>query len=182
MEDLRTIKKKVEKYKKILHNTESYREDWKDGLKEMISSTLESIADETGLPASVEVQDKINNLEAIVFDLGRVRSGISEKVDEDTFRPMIKHNGALVYQQLFNGKVIVMVMLPFIEGYGEAKPPKTIEILRPEELKKAFIFRHVESFLRDVTGWEDYDDDLPEQKVGFNPIGFQMKQHVELDD
>ena len=63
-------------------------------------------------------------------------------------------------------------MTPYIEGYGEPKPPRPIEILRPNELTVGFIIRHVETFLKEITEWEDYDDDEPTTKNAFNPIGF----------
>ena len=55
-------------------------------------------------------------IESVVLDLGRSSSGISENLeDTDVKRTMIKSNGALIYQQLFNGKVMVMITAPFIE-------------------------------------------------------------------
>ncbi len=179
MEDLSNIRQKVNKYKSILNNTIQYRKDWNDGLKDMIVSTLVKISKETDLNAEIEVQDNVENMELIIFNLGRTTSGIYEKVDETVRKPMIKTNGALIYQQLFNGKILVLIALPYIEGYGEPRPPKTIEILRPGELKQPFLLRHVETFLKDVTEWEDYDDDLPQQAVNFNPIGFNTRQQLE---
>jgi len=57
-----------------------------------------------------------------------------------------------------------------IEGYGQPKPPKTIAIYRPEEVKPPFLVRHMEEFMREVTDWEDYDDDDkgPAQKIGYS--------------
>jgi hypothetical protein len=93
--------------------------------------------------------------------------------DTGVKRTMIKSNGSLIYQQLFNGKIMVMIVSPYIEGYGQPKPPMTLEILRPDELKAPFIIRHVEAFLRDITEWEDYDDEQPHKGgQSFNPIGF----------
>lgn len=181
MEDLSMIKSKVNKYKQILKNTKDYRKEWPK-LKEMIIENLEKIAEETGLPAEVDVQDNVENLEVIIYNLGRTTSGISEKVDDVVRKPMIKSNGALLYQQLFNGKILIMVALPYIEGYGDPRPPKTIEILRPHELTVPFIHRHVETFMTDVTEWEDYDDDVPQQKIGFNPIGFQSTSELLQED
>ena len=55
-----------------------------------------------------------------------------------------------------------------IEGYGDQQPPHTIGIYRPEEIKPPFVLRHLEEFLKEITIWEDYDDDQPTQKIGFN--------------
>lgn len=173
--DLGTLVGKADEYKKILKNTTSYRKQWGKSMKPLIIATLEEIIKQTGISAKIDIQDKIINLEAIVLNLGRSSSGIEEQLDDTEIkRKMIKNNGALIYQQLFNGKVMIMLVSPYIEGYGEPKPPRPLEILRPEELTEGFIIRHVETFLKDITEWEDYDDDEPPtNKAAFNPIGFQ---------
>lgn len=171
--DLGTLISKANDYKQILSNTEDYRKQWPKKMKPIILKTLKEILKQTGIKGDIEIQDKIENLEAIVLDLGRSASGISENLENtDIKRAMIKNNGALIYQQLFNGKVMIMIVTPFIEGYGDPKPPKPIEILRPEELTAPFIIRHVETFLKEITEWEDYDDDEPSSKNAFSPIGF----------
>lgn len=182
--DLGSIGTKVSKYKLILDNTIKYREEWHTQLKKMIVDTLEFIKEESGIEANVHVKDPIENMEAVVFDLGTVHSGLREKVDQsDIKKTIVKAQGALVYQQLFNGKIMVMIILPYIDGYGEPRPPKNIEILRPEELKQPFILRHVEEFLNEITDWEDYDDDQPtRQVIGFNPpVGFDAQDVGDLD-
>lgn len=172
--DLGTLLVKAENYNDILSNTKSYRKKWSSTMKPLIKKTLKEILKQTKIKGDIDVQDKIINLEAIVLDLGKTSSGIIEQLDDtDIKRTMIKSNGALIYQQLFNGKVMIMIVSPYIEGYGEPKPPQPLEILRPEELTEAFIIRHVEIFLKEITAWEDYDDDAPTKKNAFNPIGFQ---------
>jgi hypothetical protein len=87
-------------------------------------------------------------------------------------RDLIKQNGTLVYQQLFNGKILVLIQYPYIEKYGEQLPPKTIAIYRPEEMKAPYILRHVEEFITEVARWEDYDDDSDTvQRIGFKANG-----------
>ncbi|MEM9545043.1 MAG: hypothetical protein AAGA77_03675 [Bacteroidota bacterium] len=174
--DLGTLISKANEYKRILENTGEYRKQWPTKMKPLILQTLNEIIKQTELKATVEEQDNIENLEAVVLDLGRSASGISENLENtDIKRAMIKSNGALIYQQLFNGKVMIMTVSPYIEGYGEPKPPKPLEILRPEELTSSFIIRHVEVFLKEITEWEDYDDDEPSNKNAFNPIGFHRE-------
>jgi hypothetical protein len=182
--EIGTLITKVSKYKQVLENTHNYRKAWHSDVKPMLSKELSSILKEIDLEkAEVIIKDQIENLEAVVLDLGRSSSGISENVENSGVkRTMIKTNGSLIYQQLFNGKIMVMVLSPFIEGYGQPKPPMTVEILRPDELKAPFIVRHLEMLMKEITSWEDYDDD--EQKptaIGFtpNPIGFNSQQAPE---
>lgn len=177
--DTGTLISKVNKYKQILENTLKYREAWHKEVKPLLTETLDEILRQSGLTkGEVIVRDNIENLEAVVLDLGRSSSGISENLDDSgVMRTMIKSNGSLIYQQLFNGKIMVMTVSPHIEGYGQPKPPTTLEILRPEELKKPFVIRHLETFFNEITEWEDYDDD--EQRpntIGFNPTGVISQQ------
>jgi len=172
------IKGKVDQYNSILTNTTKYRKKWNSSLKKMIKKNLTDIIKQTKLPAFIDIKDEIENLEVIAMSLGTEISGIAEKVgNNQTKRPYIKSNGSLIFQQLFNGKIMIMIMYPFIEGYGQPKPLKTLEILRPHEMTEAFLIRYVEEFMREVIEWEDFDDDLPE-KMGMTPIGFGVQQEI----
>lgn len=171
--DIGSLTSKALEYKRVLQNTIEYRKAWATHMKPLIIETLEEILKQTEISGKIIEEDKIDNLESIVLDLGKSSSGIYENVDDTNIkRSMIKSNGALIYQQLFNGKVMIMMVNPYIEGYGEPKPPRPIEILRPDELKQGFILRHMESFFKEITEWEDYDDDEPSSKDAFTPIGF----------
>lgn len=164
------LKNKVIEYKKIIANAFIYRQDWNDHLKAFIIAEVKKMSAVADLELNVKVQDNVGNLEGVTCSLGRSASGIYEKVDEDTNKPLIKHNGTLIYQQLFNGKIQVMISLPHIEGFGDPPPPKFLGIYRPEELKLPFLERHMEEFIKTVTSWEDLDDDEP----AHHKIGFQM--------
>jgi hypothetical protein len=179
--ELSNIKAKVDKYTSILETTKKYRSQWPNEIKKILTETLEKIVKETKLKAIIEYKDDIENLEVVNFSLGTEVSGIAEKFPGNkTKRPFIKNNGSLIFQQLFNGKLMIMILYPFIEGYGQPKPPKNVEIIRPEELSEAFILRYVEQFLQEVIEWEDFDDDMPE-KMGMNPIGFGSS-HIITDE
>lgn len=180
MSDLFNLQRKVEQYKGVLSNTRAYRDVWKNSLKQEIIDALEKMTAETKLEAKVEVKTELENLEAIVLSLGDAKSGMYQMVSDSIKRHMIKNNGALIYQQLFNGKIIVLINYPFIEGYGQPSQPKTIAIYRPEELKAPFLTRHMEEFITEITNWEDYDDDEPNKRLGFE-LNFQNKGE-ELED
>ncbi len=162
------LKRKVSQYKEVLKNTDAYRQTWKETLKDQIVKTLEHFNNESGLGAKIEVREEMENLNAIVLSLGDSKSGMYTEVGDEIKRHLIKHNGSLVYQQLFNGKVIVLINYPFIENYGRPNPPKTVAIYRPEELTDPFCLRHVEEFVTEITKWEDYDDDEPTKRIGFD--------------
>ncbi len=180
MEDLTNLKRKVTQYQEVLLNTRAYRQTWKDSLKDFIIAQLEEMVKETGLTAEIELKETVENMSAILLELGQVKSGIFEDLGNDVKRHLIKHKGSLIYQQLFNGKIIVLINYPFIEGYGEPRPPKQIAIYRPEEIKPPFLLRHLEEFVKEVTNWEDFDDDEPAKTIGFN-MNFMDKPDLDKD-
>ncbi|MCB0604901.1 MAG: hypothetical protein KDC25_08550 [Saprospiraceae bacterium] len=164
------FRNKVQNFQTVFENTLKYREVWKESLRDQIVSDVKEMCAEVGLKIEIEVTDHFHNLEGIICSLGNVKSGIFEMVDPDIEKHLIRFNGSLVYQQLYNGKVLVMINYPIIENYMEPRPPKTIAIYRPEEIKTPFILRHLETLVSEITAWEDYDDDetvLP-SKIGFN--------------
>lgn len=169
MDDYNGLIAKVQRYQTVLANTKAYREKWNKQLKALIVSELENMLKVTGLQGTIETSDKVRHLEYVILSLGSEQSGISEIINEKVDKPLIKQNGSLIYQQLFNGKIQVMIVYPFIEGFGEPRPPKVISIYRPEEVKTPFLVRHMEDFIKEITQWEDYDDDdQVAAKIGFN--------------
>ena len=103
------LQRKVDQYKEVLQNTVKYREEWKASLREKIRSTLQHLVTATKLEAEIIIRSEIENLEAVVLNLGTAKSGMFQKVSEEVHRDLIRHNGALVYQQLFKGTVIVLI-------------------------------------------------------------------------
>lgn len=179
--ELFNLKRKVDLYNEVLANTENYRTAWQTGLKAMIIKLLQDMAQEVNLPVKVEERVQMENLEAIVMSLGTVKSGMYQKIEHGIEMPLVKHSGSLIYQQLFNGKVIVLIQYPFIENYGQPRPPKTIAIYRPEELKEPYFVRHFEEFVHEITAWEDYDDDEPSKKIGFEMNFGNLKKDGQTD-
>lgn len=173
-----SLAKRVTQYKEVLNNTIHYREEWQQSLKRTVTQLMEKMIAETGLEATIDEKVEIENLEAIVLSLGDAKSGLYQIISDGFQRDLIKNNGSLIYQQLFNGKIIVLVNYPYIEGYGQPQPPKTIAIYRPEELTEPFILRHLETFITEITRWEDYDDDEPNKRIGFN-LNFQAPINKE---
>jgi hypothetical protein len=169
--DTAKLKKKVNLLKNVMGNTDEYRGVWEKSHKEMIINTLQKLIDETGIHGEVAINDRFEGLEAISLALETRNSGIFERITDTTKRALIRNGGVLTYHQLFNGKIGILIGYPYIEGIGQPKVPKTVEIVRPEELKEINILRQVELFVDEVTEWEDFDDDKQSaQKIGFHHI------------
>ena len=170
--DFSKLKKKVKAMEKVLNNTQEYRNAWENESRDMISNTLEEIVEKSKLKAEVIIHNQVLGLEAVSLALGTVESGIFEKIGEGVKKPLVRMNGVLMFQQLFNSKISIWINFPHIEGVGEPKSPKMIEIVRPHELKEINILRYTEQFIDEVTDWEDYDDDIV---PAHGSIGFSHK-------
>jgi hypothetical protein len=179
--ELQNLKRKVDLYKEVIANTETYRKKWHSQLKPMIVSLLQSMAKEVDLKVKVEEKVQMENLEAVVMSLGTTKSGMFQKLENGIEMPLIRQGGSLIYQQLFNGKIIVIIQYPFIENYGEPRPPKTIAIYRPEELNEVYLVRHIEEFVHELTTWEDFDDEEPTKKIGFEMNFGKLNQEGQKD-
>ena len=178
--DLTSLMVKFRKYKEVLSNTEKHRALWQERAKPLIVDVLKKVSKAADLTnAEVITRDNVENLEVVALDLGRAASGISENMEDTGIkRMMIKSFGSLIYQQLFNGKIMVMVVRPHIEGYGQPLPPLNLEILRPDEVTTEQLVKHLEVFLQNITDWEDFDDEEQRSSsMGFNPIGFKTDKH-----
>lgn len=177
--NLENLKNKINNYKSVLDNTKKYRQEWNDHLKDFIKSSLSEICKESGIKYEILEEEQYTNLGAIILTLGNVKSGIYQIGDDSIEKHLVRHNGSLIYQQLFNGKIMVVMNFPVIESYMEPKPPKTIAIYRPEELKAPYILRHVETLISEIIAWEDYDDEEQDRKM---TIGFQTPYRLDGSD
>ncbi len=166
---LAELKKKIKTLDGVLNNSKNYRKAWDSNLKDFIYKTLEEINKKTKLKADIQHSEQIHGMEAISFSLGFDESGMFEKMTDKVKKPLIRMNGVLIFQQLFNGKISIFINYPYIEGVGEPKNPEMFEIVRPHELTEDKIVAYVERFIEKVTAWEDYDDDIPPKTTG---IGF----------
>ena len=130
------LNKKVDSLNIVLQNTIDYRSQWNKKIKKLIVKTLKGIIKNSNVKAEVDIHDQVLGLEAVSFALGTVESGLFERVGDNVKKPLIRMNGVLMFQELFNGKISIWINYPFIQGVGEQKAPKMIEIVRPHELKE----------------------------------------------
>ena len=88
--ELYNLQRKVNQYKEVLTNTAAYRKVWKESFKDFVIKQLQAVAEAVSLEARIIVKTDIENLEAIVLDLGEVKSGMYEVVNDDFHRHLIK--------------------------------------------------------------------------------------------
>ncbi len=177
MEKFTALRERANKYQAILDQVVNFRKNWDEKLKDFIIEKSNEILHHTGIRAAVQVEERFENLESVTISLGKSISGIAEQVDVDTKRTIIKDRGALIYSQLFNGKIQAWITYPLIEGLMQQKPPKMIGIYAPHEFDEKLIMSNFDDFFNELIEWENYDDDQPNHIT--NRIGFGI--HSEED-
>lgn len=170
MEKFTAIKEKASRYKSLLTTVDTYRTEWNKKLKKYIIKECKAILEATEIEADVDSESTVHGLEAITIKLGMRKSGIYQKMDSGEEKAIWKDYGALIFGQLFNGKIQVWMTYPILEGLMEPRPPKMIGIYAPPEFNDGLVLSNVETFLNELIAWEDYDDDVPSEKA--NAIGF----------
>lgn len=170
MEKYTAIKEKASKYKSLLNTVDVYRTQWNKKLKKFIIKESKAILAATEIEADVDDESTVHGLEAITIKFGMRKSGIYQKMDSGEEKAIWKDYGALIFGQLFNGKVQVWMTYPILEGLMEPRPPKMIGIYAPPEFNEELVLSNIETFINELIAWEDYDDDVPSEKS--NAIGF----------
>lgn len=180
MEKYTALKERAKKYTDVLQQVVDFREAWGSSLKQEILDTIDKVLAQTGISANIEIEERFEHLESITVSLGKNISAISEKIADNTSRPIVKDMGAMVYSQLFNGKVQCWMTYPLIEGLMQPKQPKMIGIYAPAEFNEELILGNFDSFFKELIEWENYDDDQPGAEATTR-IGFGMAD-TDLDD
>lgn len=166
---LASLQAKAQQYREALQNTARYRMIWQEGVKANLVSWLKELAQSCNITVEIEERMEVEGLESVIFSLGLEPSGLKEILEGDNRRDLMRQNGSLIYQQLFNGKIIALINLPYIEKYGQPQEPRSVAIFRPDEITEEQIAAHLAEFLGDLTMWESYDDDAmqPATRIGF---------------
>ncbi len=179
MEKYTAIRKRADKYLRILDQVVTFRDAWDEKIKNFIESTSADILKHTGVSAHIEVEERFENLESITISLGKSISGIAENIDDDTKRNIIKDKGSLIYTQLFNGKIQAWMTYPVIEGLMQPKEPKMLGIYTPPEINENLILDNFDQFFKELIEWENYDDDQPGHQS--SKIGFGLHQDLDTE-
>jgi len=166
---LASLQAKAQQYRDALQNTTRFRLVWQEGLRQNLVTWLKELAQSINLTVEIEERIEVEGLESVIFSLGLEPSGLKEILEGNNRRDLMRQNGSLIYQQLFNGKVLVLINLPYIEKYGQPQEPRSVAIFRPDEITEDHAAAHVAEFLNDLTLWESYDDDAmqPATRIGF---------------
>jgi len=153
MSNMELIKNKIEAYKSSLDQIQENRNLWSNTTKKLVYDTLMEIKTTSGLDLQVQKVDMLKNLEAVNIHFNRQASGFTE-TNGNSITNHIKHGGALIFSQAYNGQIFVIYSYPFIEGWVSQLVNKAVAKVLPSNINEEFIFREVEKFLDEMNNWE----------------------------
>ena len=173
------MEKTIQDYKGALERIRTSQTRWKDQTRAKIINELTKIAEEhSDLGWRVDQVAEIMYLEGVclyfpnkpaykynpkdVYNVLEKRSGV-----------ITKHGGQLYFSMTTNGKVVIWMRYPEIEGVTRKEKTKVFDEYFPVEIDSNIIYEHVGKFLMELTEWEENKSTKREV------IGFKLKSKAK---
>lgn len=154
---MENIEQKVKELKNSIENVGKRREQWNNTTKDLIVTTLNNIKQKYDIDCNVYVNDFWRNGETVILSFGINPSGIIEENDKG-IKSFTKHGGSLMFSQVFNGEIYVVIKKPYIEGVVEETNGEFQEKISPEKISEEYIKIQVTEFLQKMIDWENFTE------------------------
>jgi len=149
------IKKVVafkEKQSRINREISDRHEHWSI-TKKHITDCLEAIKKRLALTDTYNLASP----RELQFTFGKTNSGFTNGEGESA-SILTKIGGCLIYRQLYNGKIKVLIGLPYIDRIRPQQSLIEIAVLGPRDISQQLVAEHFEAFLEKITDWEEEDE------------------------
>jgi hypothetical protein len=144
---------KIEVYKQSLAKITENRKIWSDRVKQLIYDTLLKVKKASDLDWHVQKVEGLTNLEAINISFNNQGSGLIETTNTGR-RHNVKHGGALIFTQAYNGQIFIIYTYPYIDNWVGQLDNKLIDKVEPEKISEEFVLNQVAMFLEEMSKWE----------------------------
>jgi len=153
--DLTGIINKFNDLNNALGQIEENRKLWESEKKDLIGNTLAEIINTSNLKGFTAFNDDAyKNHENVIFSRNDSRSGIVLTSSDGGFKSFIKEGGSLIFSQVYNGNIDVIMTLPHIEDIIPASDPIKLGVLNPKDITEDSICNYVERFIEELRDWE----------------------------
>ena len=171
------ISKKFKEWHSIWDEIESRRALWTNNTRQVVIDSLHGVRDNVFI-ATIQGEEKkvnwhvytadggIEHSESIILSFGVRPSGF-KKVTTETIESISKEGGSLVFAQSYNGRVLVIITYPRINGLVLEREPFSVGSYEPSIISDDFILAKVSHFVDEIIKWERGEADM-------NKIGFAM--------
>lgn len=165
-ENKNTLSNKYKEYLSLQQKITERQQLWLNDLQPKLIKVLNELVESNKMNAKVEVEENATNMQPVYITLGTADSGIAKIEGEEIEVPFPKEKGALLFSPIYNGKISTMIKYPNIKGLMQAKAPKMLELMEPEEMNEEKIEDLLIKFFQEVMDWEN------QFNLNNNPIGF----------
>lgn len=157
------LEERVNDYKNSIKTVVEKKICWQTQTKNLLITTLNTIAKKYNIGWRVQELNWINTNEAINITLESFPDDLIESTNKIPSYQFIK-GGSLVFSQSHNGDVNVFILFPLIENVIDNANETEIETYAPETINEKLIIEKVDEFLKEMINWE-----VPSLK---NKVGF----------
>ncbi len=159
MQTEQQLSKQINKLQNTFEAIKKRKEEWQQHHRQRIFNTLQQIAQQHSLAWQVQenkerdLQIRNKNFDALQLTFQPEETDI--KVEHQTAK---RKGGALIYAQMHNGKINVLIEYPYIENVTAPESYYDfIGVFLPEKLTEQLIYQHTTSLLYIMNEfWEKY--------------------------
>lgn len=159
------LEERIKDYTLSLEKVLQKKREWESSARPCILRTLEEIRDKFPIGWTVQQFNWMWYNEAVNITFKTLPEGLEHLAKGSGDGELIK-GGALVFSQLHNGDVSVMVLFPFIDTVSADSGTLDLGTYRPEEISEKLVIEKVDEFLKEMIRWEV---PTPRDKIGFVP-------------
>ena len=143
---------------------EDNRKVWNLETNDLILNTFKGMAQSVpNLNWEIRKVDAMENLDILMLGFKNESSGIVGQV-QGVFKFFAKVSGKLIYSQVYNGEIYVLIDYPHVEHHVERQAPKFIGKFLPAQITEDLVLDHIYEFLDEMLAWESGTRKL----IGFN--------------
>jgi hypothetical protein len=133
---------------------EENRKVWNAQTNHLITEIFQVIAQNVpNLNWEVKKIDGMENLDILMLGFKNESSGIVGQV-QGVFKFFSKISGKLIYSQVYNSEVYVLIDYPHVEHHVERQTPKFLGKFLPAQITHDIVLDHINEFLEEMLNWE----------------------------
>jgi len=158
------LAERVSDYNESIRTVAQKKLLWDTSIKDLIVSTLNTIASKYAIGWRVQELSWLNINEAVNLTFDSFPPSLLNETNQCPSFQFIP-GGALVFTQAFSGDIYVFISLPIVDSLPFTDNSIDLNFYAPEKITEKLIVEKVDEFLKEMIAWEV--PSVEKQKLGF---------------
>ncbi len=158
------LEERVVDYNESIRIVVKKKQYWTNTAKELIRSTLTSIAETYNIGWRVQELNWMNANEAINIIFDSFPPSLLDKTNQCPSYQFVP-GGALVFTQSYSGDIYIFISLPLSDVLSLSDNTIDLDFYSPEKITEKLIVEKVDQFLKEMIAWEV--PSAEKQRLGF---------------